>query len=42
VTTSESFAGDPVSVDVAGMQGQLDASLVAWLDYLKSAAEASG
>ena len=42
VTTNESFAGDPVSADVAGMQGQLDASLVAWLDYLRSAAEASG
>jgi uncharacterized protein YndB with AHSA1/START domain len=42
VTTNESFAGDPVSADVAGMQGQLDASLVAWLDYLRSAAEGSG
>lgn len=40
VSTSESFAGDPVSADVDGMQGQLDASLVAWLQYLKSAAEA--
>ena len=39
VTTTESFAGDPVSSDVAGMQGQLDASLVAWLDYLRPAAE---
>lgn len=38
VTTNESFAGDPVSADVAGTQGQLDASLVAWLDYLRSAA----
>ena len=42
VITNESFAGDPVSADVAGMQGQLDASLVAWLDYLRSAAEGSG
>ena len=42
VTTNESFAGEPVSADVPGMQGQLDASLVAWLDYLKSAAEGSG
>ena len=41
-STSESFAGDPVSADVDGMQGQLDASLIAWLDYLKSAAEAHG
>jgi hypothetical protein len=40
VTTTEFFAGDPVSADVAGMQGQLDASLVAWLDYLRSTAEA--
>ena len=42
VTTNESFAGDPVSADVAGMQSQLDASLVAWLDHLTSAAEDSG
>jgi Polyketide cyclase / dehydrase and lipid transport len=42
VTTNESFAGDPVTADAAGMQGQLDASLVAWLDYLRSAAEGSG
>lgn len=42
VTTNESFAGDPVGADVAGMQGQLDASLVAWLDYLKPAAERIG
>jgi Polyketide cyclase / dehydrase and lipid transport len=42
VTTNESFAGDPVSADVDGMRQQLDASLVAWLEYLKSAAEARG
>ena len=42
VSTNESFAGDPVSGDVDGMQRQLDASLVAWLEYLKSAAEARG
>ena len=42
VATNESFAGDPVSADVAGMQGQLDASLVAWLDCLRTAAEGSG
>ncbi|MGB0091630.1 MAG: hypothetical protein WBP81_03740 [Solirubrobacteraceae bacterium] len=42
VTTNESFAGDPVNADVAGMQAQLDASLVAWLDYLRSAATSSG
>jgi Polyketide cyclase / dehydrase and lipid transport len=41
VTTNESFAGDPVSADVEGMQRQLDVSLVAWLDYLRSAAEGS-
>jgi hypothetical protein len=39
VTTNESFSGDPVNADVAGMQAQLDASLVAWLEHLKSAAE---
>ena len=42
VTTNESFAGDPVSDDIAGVQAQLDASLVAWLDYLRSAAASSG
>ena len=39
VTTTESFAGAPVEADVAGMQGQLDASLVAWLGHLKAVAE---
>jgi len=39
VTTNESFAGDPVNADVAGIQAQLDASLIAWLEHLKSAAE---
>ena len=41
VTTSESFAGEPVAADAAGMKGLLDASLVAWLDHLKTAAESS-
>ena len=40
VVTNESFAGDPVAADVAGLQSQLDASLVAWLGRLKAAAEA--
>jgi hypothetical protein len=39
VTTNESFAGDPVNADVAGIKAQLDASLIAWLEHLKSAAE---
>jgi uncharacterized membrane protein len=39
VTTSESFAGEPVEADVSGMQTVLDASLVAWLGHLKEAAE---
>jgi hypothetical protein len=39
VTTTESFAGEPVEADVAGMQSALDASLAAWLGHLKSAAE---
>jgi uncharacterized membrane protein len=42
VSTNESFAGDPVRADVGGMQAQLDASLVAWLEYLKAAGEARG
>jgi uncharacterized protein YndB with AHSA1/START domain len=40
VTTTESFAGDPVAADREGMQGMLDASLVAWLAHMKAAAEA--
>jgi hypothetical protein len=39
VTTNDSFAGDPVSADIPGMQAMLDASLAAWLDHLKAAAE---
>jgi hypothetical protein len=39
VTTNESFAGEPVRADVAGMQSLLDASLVSWLGHLKAAAE---
>ena len=39
VTTSESFAGEPVEADAPGMQKLLDASLVAWLSALKVAAE---
>jgi Polyketide cyclase / dehydrase and lipid transport len=39
VTTTESFAGEPVEVDAQGMKTALDASLVAWLGHLKTAAE---
>jgi Polyketide cyclase / dehydrase and lipid transport len=42
VKTTESFAGEPVAADAPGMQGLLDASLVAWLGHLKMAAESSG
>jgi hypothetical protein len=41
VTTKESFAGEPVEADAAGMQKSLDGSLVAWLDDLKKAAESA-
>jgi uncharacterized protein YndB with AHSA1/START domain len=41
VTTTESFSGDPVEADAAGMQSALDGSLVAWLGHLKAAAESS-
>jgi uncharacterized membrane protein len=41
VTTTESFAGEPVEADAPGMQSLLDASLVAWLAHLKVAAESS-
>jgi uncharacterized protein YndB with AHSA1/START domain len=40
VATDESFAGEPVEADAAGMQSLLDASLIAWLSSLKAAAEA--
>ena len=39
--TNESFAGEPVEADAAGMQSLLDASLVSWLGHLKAAAEAA-
>jgi uncharacterized protein YndB with AHSA1/START domain len=39
VSTTESFAGDPVDADRESMQALLDASLVAWLAQLKAAAE---
>jgi hypothetical protein len=39
VVTNESFAGEPVRADTAGMQALLDASLVSWLGHLKAAAE---
>jgi len=39
VTTNESFAGDPVEADAAGMQSMLDSSLASWLGHLKAAAE---
>jgi len=42
VDTQESWSGEPIEADPAGMQAALDASLVAWLAYLTSAAERSG
>ena len=41
VTTNESFAGEPVGADEAAMQSTLDASPVAWLGHLKTAAEST-
>jgi uncharacterized protein YndB with AHSA1/START domain len=41
VTTTESIAGEPAEADAPGLQTMLDASLVAWLGYLKVAAESS-
>src|SRR5262249_15153673 len=34
VVTNESFAGDPVAADAAGMQSMLDGSLSSWLHHL--------
>ena len=42
VTTSESFAGDPVNADSAGLQALLDGSLTAWLSRMKARAESTG
>ena len=39
VTTTESFAGDPVDADKAGMQAILDNSLAGWIARLKHRAE---
>jgi hypothetical protein len=39
VTTTESFAGEPVEADKQVMQTLLDASPIAWLGDLKTAAE---
>ena len=41
VTTTESFAGEPVATDVANMQALLDQSLRSWLEQLKATAESS-
>lgn len=41
VITTESFAGDPVDTDPAGLQAILDNSLTAWLTRLKQKAESS-
>jgi uncharacterized protein YndB with AHSA1/START domain len=38
VDTEESWSGDPVTADVAGMQTALDGSLTAWLEHLRVAA----
>ena len=39
VMTTESFAGEPVEADAPGIRRLLDASLVAWLGHLNTAAE---
>ena len=42
VTTTESFAGDPVDADTAGMQTLLDNSLVTWLGRLRPKPSVTG
>ena len=42
VTTNETFAGDPVEADPAGLQAALDDSLTAWLARMKAQAESTG
>ena len=41
VTTTESFAGEPVTADATNMQALLDQSLRSWLEQLKATAESS-
>ena len=41
VTTNESFAGDPVEADTAGLQALLDSSLTTWLARMKTQAEST-
>ena len=41
VTTNESFAGDPVEADAAGLQALLDSSLTTWLARMKAQAEST-
>ena len=41
VATHESFSGQPVQADVAGMQSALDKSLTDWLSHLKATAEST-
>ena len=42
VTTHESFSGEPIAADIAGMQSVLDKSLTDWFTRLKETAEATG
>lgn len=42
VTTTESFAGEPVEADTASLQAVLDNSLTAWLARMKARAESTG
>jgi Polyketide cyclase / dehydrase and lipid transport len=41
VATAESWNGEPVEADTAALQAALDQSLIAWLRYLRDAAEAT-
>ena len=41
VATQESFSGQPVEADAAGMQSALDKSLTDWLGHLKATAEST-
>ena len=40
VTTTESFAGDPVEIDPTGLAAALETALTGWLARIKQAAEA--
>jgi len=40
VATAESWSGEAVEADIAGLQAALDQSILSWLQHMKATAEA--